>query len=375
MVVTEGRSADFGELSRAVRGFPARRCPPGRWRTGAAAGRGSSGDHLARLAIGAGVALALLACGTLALAGPLDTFWPYLWWVHRLEAPMAWREIGPGPRILVAIIDSGVDLGHPDLADRILRDGAGRPLGYNFADRRRRIDDPTDLDGHGTHVAGIIAALTRGIADRVRLLPLKVTDPQGRPSLYAVTEALELARLMRADIVNISLATDLPAYEFEQALRAAGEAGMLIVAGAGQGHRGDPRPRNVDGPDDQVFPAAYSATLANVLSVTASDESDDLPWWTNYGPRAVQVAAPGVAIWSTLPREGYGGRSGSSMAAAAASGIAALAKARHPHLGGAALRDWLLRSTTPLRQRARSLVSSGGRLSALRAVAPLPQQK
>lgn len=177
-----------------------------------------------RCGIAAALALAMLATATPGSAGPLDAFWPYLWWVHRLEAPTAWREIGPGPRILVAIIDSGVDLGHPDLADRILRDAAGRPLGYNFADRRRPIDDPTDLDGHGTHVAGIIAALTRGIADRVRLLPLKVTDAQGRPSLYAVTEALELARLMRADIVNISLATDLPAYEFEQALRAAGEA-------------------------------------------------------------------------------------------------------------------------------------------------------
>ena len=316
-----------------------------------------------------GTILLLLGWFGTPLAGNLDAFLPYLWWLHHLEAPAAWHEIGAGPQIVVAVVDSGVDYTHPDLRDRMLRDGAGRVLGYNLADPRRPVSDPMDVDGHGTHVAGIIATLTQGVADRVRLLPLKVTDAQGRPSLYAITEALDLARLMGVDIVNVSLATDLPAYELERAIQAASDAGILIVAGAGQAYRGDPRPRNLDDPDGGVFPASYSRAHP-VLSVTASDESDDLPWWTNYGPHSVQVAAPGTYIWSTLPGAGYGGRSGTSMAAAVASGVATLAKARHSHLRGATLHEWLLRSTTPLRQRAHSLVSSGGRLNALRAVDP-----
>jgi subtilisin family serine protease len=329
-----------------------------------------STTHQQSLGAALGAILVLLTWSTAASAGSLHVFLPFLWWLHRLEAPAAWRQIGAGPQIVVAVIDSGIDVTHPDLRHRILRDGAGRPLGYNLADPRRSVTDPMDVDGHGTHIAGIIAALTEGIADRVRLLPLKVTDAQGRPSLYAVTEALELARLMRADIVNVSLATDFPAYELERAIQAASEAGILIVAGAGQAFRGDPRPRNLDDTEGGVFPAAYSLRHP-ILSVTASDESDDLPWWTNYGPRAVQVAAPGAYIWSTLPGAGYGGRSGSSMAAAVVSGVAALAKARHPQLRGMPLREWLLESTRPLRQGARALVSSGGRVSALQAVAPL----
>ena len=329
-----------------------------------------SSRHRQTLGAALGAVLALLAWSVTASAGNFEVFLPYLWWLHRLEAPAAWHEIGAGPQIVVAVVDSGVDVTHPDLRHRVLRDSAGRPLGYNLADPRRSVTDPMDLDGHGTHIAGIIAALTEGIADRVRLLPLKVTDAQGRPSLYAITEALELARLMRVDIVNVSLATDFPAYELERTIRAASEAGLLIVAGAGQAYRGDPRARNLD-EDEGIYPAGYSLTHP-VLSVTASDESDDLPWWTNYGAHSVQVAAPGAYIWSTLPGAAYGGRSGSSMAVGVASGVAALAKARHPQLKGPGLREWLLRSTTPLHQRARSLVSSGGRLSALRAVAPLP---
>jgi len=91
-------------------------------------------------------------------------------------------------------------------------------------------------------------------------------------------------------------------------------------------------------------------------------------WSANYGPTTVHVAAPGAYVWSSLPGGSYGGRSGSSVAAAVASGVAALVKARFSHLSSSALRARLLETADPLPPQARPLIASGGRLNALRAV-------
>ena len=205
-------------------------------------------------------------------------------------------------QVLVAILDTGIDAKHPDLAGKITGE-------KNFS----ASGNTEDRNGHGTHVAGIIAASRNsqagvsGIAPNSRLLNVKVADDHGLCNESNVARAIVWAVDNGASVINVSLELRDPSYALEQAIDYAWDHGALVVAAAG--NEGSSRP---------VYPAFYE----NALAVSATSAGQLAPL-SNYGDW-VDVAAPGYQTYSTLPDNGYGYESGTSFAAAHVSGLAAL---------------------------------------------------
>ncbi len=233
----------------------------------------------------------------------------------------AWRQT-TGADVTVAIIDSGVDLGHPDLAPNLWtnpREIPGNGIdddgngyvddvhGYDFVDND---GTPQDANGHGTHVAGIVGARGgngiggAGVAWQARLMAIRVLDDQARGTTAAVAAGIRYAVDNGARIVNLSLAGPTSTPDLEDAVRYARAHGVLIVAAAGN-----------DGADlstSPTYPAAYGED--NVLGIAATTRDGGLSSVSDYGPGA-DIAAPGEQILSTSAGGGYEWRTGTSMAA------------------------------------------------------------
>jgi len=229
------------------------------------------------------------------------------WGVERIGAGAVHPgEMGDG--IKVAVIDTGVNCTHPDLAGQC--DG-----GYDFVN-----DDnaPSDDNGHGTHVAGTIAALRNmsgvvGVAPAVRIVPLKVLNAAGSGTFSDVIAAVQWAAGAGARVTNNSYGSSQnPGSAVEQAFANAAASDVLHIASAGNSGR-------CSGKGDTVgFPAQYTS----VVAVAATNSSDGRPCFSSHGP-TVEVAAPGVGILSTVPG-GYAYYSGTSMASPHVAGVAAL---------------------------------------------------
>jgi subtilisin family serine protease len=273
-------------------------------------------------------------------------------WALQGDAPMgidtAWRQT-TGTDVTVAIIDSGIDLGHPDLAPNLWTnpgevpgngvddDGNGYVddvHGYDFVDND---GTPQDANGHGTHVAGIVGARGgngiggAGVAWQARLMAIRVLDDQARGTTAAVAAGIRYAVDNGARIVNLSLAGPTSTPDLEDAVRYAQAHGVLIVAAAGN-----------DGADlatAPTYPAAYGED--NVLGIAATTREGGLSSVSDYGPGA-DVAAPGEQILSTALGGGYEWRTGTSMAAPQVAGALVLLAAARPDLDGNGLRDALL---------------------------------
>ncbi|MGA1820070.1 MAG: S8 family peptidase [Thermoplasmatota archaeon] len=232
------------------------------------------------------------------------------WGVDRIDAEKVWTET-TGEGVKVAILDTGIDKDHPDLSV------AG---GVNYVQTGRKIDYSKwdDDNGHGTHVAGTIAALDNsigviGVAPGASIYAVKVLDRSGSGSLTWIINGINWAVTNNMDIISMSLSTDYDYPQFKAAIQAAYDAGIVIIAAAGN-----------DG--SQVdYPAAYST----VVAVSATDSSDSLPYWSNYGSQ-IEVSAPGVYIPSTWNDGYYNTISGTSMACPHVSGVAALVIQAHP---------------------------------------------
>ncbi|MGA1792327.1 MAG: S8 family peptidase [Thermoplasmatota archaeon] len=243
------------------------------------------------------------------------------WGVDRIDADLVWTSF-TGEGVKVAILDTGVDKDHPDL------NIAG---GVNFVPLGRKIDSRKydDDNGHGTHVAGTIAAQDNsigvvGVAPGVSIYAVKVLDRSGSGSLTWIINGLNWAIANDMDIISMSLSTDYDYTNFRNAIQAVYDAGIVIIAAAGN-----------DG--SQVdYPAAYST----VVAVSATDSSDNLPYWSNYGSQ-IEVAAPGVSIPSTWNDGGYKTISGTSMACPHVTGVAALVLDKDPTLGIEKVREAL----------------------------------
>ena len=259
--------------------------------------------------------------------------------------------------ITVAVVDTGADLSHPDLACHLWTN-PGEIAGNGIDDDHDGIvddvhgadvldgsGDPRDDSGHGTHVAGIIAAGCAkasgvlGVAPQARVMVVKALGDHAEGNLDAVAAGIRYAVAHGARIVNLSLSGPLPDAELATAIDEAAAAGVLVVAAAGN-----------NGADDDVTPA-YPAVLAapNLVTATAVDWRGALDADANYGRVTVDLTAPGVAIVSTARGGGYEVRSGSSMAAAYVSGALAVLAAARPDLGWEALRDALLSTARPAR--------------------------
>jgi thermitase len=214
------------------------------------------------------------------------------WGVSTIEAPQAWQITRGDPSIIVAVLDTGIDKDNQDLADRVVAE-------VNFS------DSPTsdDLYGHGTHMAGTIAT----IAPECRLMNVKVADDMGKCEPSVVAKGIVWAVDHGAKVINISL-TMTASRNLEEAVNYAWSQGAIIIAAAGN-----------KGTSEPSYPAYY----VNCIAVAGTNENNSLALLSSYGDW-VDVVAPGFNIYSELPENQYGYKTGTSAAAAHVSGVAAL---------------------------------------------------
>ncbi|NJD01610.1 MAG: peptidase S8 [Ruminiclostridium sp.] len=226
------------------------------------------------------------------------------WGIDRIDAERVTIDDGAGTNIKVGVIDTGIDLTHPELAS-VVKGGVNtidNPESTNYADN----------NGHGTHVAGIIAALDNevgvvGVSSRIDLYSIKVLDSSGSGYLIDVIEGLQWAANNGMQVVNMSLGTKTYIKSFEDAVNAAYNNDIVLVAAAG----------------NESGPVSYPAAFSNVMAVSATDINNKIAKFSNRGPE-IDVAAPGVSILSTYIGSTYATFSGTSMASPHVAGVAAL---------------------------------------------------
>ena len=290
-----------------------------------------------------------------------------------LDLPAAW-DLTRGAGITVAIVDSGVKLDHADLAPNIWTNFGEVPGNGVDDDHNGYVDDVHGVDlsskspaqdlhdglGHGTHVAGIVAAARNGrgvvgVAPEAKLMVVKVLSDDGGGTTGAVAEGIRYAAANGAKIINLSLGGDNPDPNMDAAIKAAADAGVLVVASAGNSGRDiDSKPS---------YPAAIPASNLVAVASTDPDNGRGISDYSNYGRLTVQVAAPGGQILSTSNSGGWEIKSGTSMAAPMVAGVAALAASVNPSISAVDLRAILTNSAT----RAKLPVASGY-VNALQAV-------
>jgi len=295
-----------------------------------------------------------------------------------ISALEAWKKTHGSEEVVVAVLDSGVDYTHLDLRSNMWLRPDNVPAyfddelgsfndqqGYNGTDP---LTDPMDDNGHGTHCAGIIGAEgdnSEGIAGinwHVQIMPLKFLGRGGfgttADAIKAINYAIDRKKHgVNIRVINASWGSTANSKALEDAIRAAGDAGILFVAAAGNdGSDNDRRPH---------YPSNYD--LPNVISVAALDRNDQLASFSNWGVKTVHVAAPGKDILSTWLGDAYRDASGTSMAAPQISGVAALILAKEPNLSVEKLKERILKSVDKL-DSLNGKIASGGRIDAAKAV-------
>ncbi len=234
---------------------------------------------------------------------PDDPGYADRWWWEQIRAADAWDVTTGSDTVIIAVVDTGVDMDHPDLAAKIVS-------GYDFVNGDA---DPDDDHGHGTHVAGIAAAVTNntlgvaGLSWGARIMPLKVLNSAGSGYASDVAAAITYAADNGAQVVNLSLGDSQSSGTLTAATDYAHDAGVFIAAAAGN-----------DGQNILFYPAANE----HVVGVAATTSADTRASFSNYAAH-VDVAAPGSSIYSAIPGS-YNYKSGTSMATPFVSGLAAL---------------------------------------------------
>ncbi len=283
-----------------------------------------------------------------------------------VRAYAAWNLTKGSERVVVAVIDSGMETTHPDLAANLWVNSREVPgngkdddnngyvddvHGYDFRDND---GDPQDGTGHGTHCAGTIGAAhgnggVAGVMPRVSLMALRFISSSGNGDTADAVEAINYATTMGAHVLNNSWGGGAYSRALEDAIRAAGERGITFVAAAGnQGRDVDRRP---------YYPASYR--LNNVIAVAAHGHTGVLAATSNYGKDRVHVAAPGRRVISTHKNGGYKVISGTSMAAPYVSGVLGLLLAKEGTLSPAQLRERLMATSETSSNLRRTLRGSG----------------
>ncbi len=274
------------------------------------------------------------------------------WNLNAVAAPEAWAAGYRGQGVTVAVIDTGVDLDHPDLAGALYVN-PGEIAGNGIDDDRNGfVDDVSGYDfvsgdaiaddgnGHGTHVAGTIAAGDNGfgvtgVAPDAKILPVRVLDDSGSGTDRGVAAGIRYAADLGVQIINLSLGGGISS-RIASAIDYATSLGALVVAAAGNESAASPS-----------YPARHSAESTSVLSVGAYDSSGRIASFSNDvgGSGAVQVDAPGVSVYSTYVGGGYRSLSGTSMASPHVAAVAALTLSANPQLTSSQLRELLSSGT------------------------------
>lgn len=285
----------------------------------------------------------------------LDLQWP----LRKLDAFKAWKYESSKEQVLVGVIDTGVDGSHADLKKRLLP-------GFDFLEAD---DDPYDDHGHGTHVSGIVAANVSnrtgiaGLSRAARIVPMKACTADGACPVFETYEAIVDATRRGASVINMSLGGAGPCSPIDQLVYDyAREQGTLVVVSAGN-----------SGQDDN--PVITPASCDFTLGVGAIDKKSKKAGFSSFGD-FVDIAAPGVEVWSTLPplvslqttHIGYGPASGTSMASPFVAAAAASLKALHPDWTPQQIEDRLLSTAVDAGRKGRDDFFGEGVLNLLKAL-------
>lgn len=313
---------------------------------------------------------------------PNDPAFNQLWGMHQrtdkdIDAPEAWDLSQGSTNVIVAVLDTGIDYGHEDLSANLWRNPGEIPGngvdddGNGFRDDVYGWDfcnddsDPYDDNSHGTHCAGTIGAVgnngsgVAGVNWRVKLMAVKCMNAGGSGFISDAIDAVYYATRRGVRVTSNSWGYYGWLQSMKDAIDNAGASNILFVAAAGN------EANNND--DNPAYPASFVS--ANIISVAATDADDDLAWFSNYGHTTVDLGAPGVGIYSTVPtaQGKYASFSGTSMATPHVAGAAALVAAYSPALTAAQIKQRILDNT----DRSSTLsgkTATGGRLNAYKSL-------
>ncbi len=311
---------------------------------------------------------------------PNDTYINNQWYLSRIQAPAAWERINSSPSITIAVIDSGIDINHPDLRDNIwqnqkeiadngidddrngfIDDVFGWDFVENLPDPSPKFEENWTESGlsHGTIISGIIGATGNnregisGVSWKTKIMPLRALNDQGDGRMSSVVRAIDYAVHNGADIINLSFVGFSYNQALQESLQRAYEAGVIVVAAAGN-EQETGQGENID--EHPIYPACYQGKNGEniVIGVAASDALDQKTNFSSYGFNCVDITAPGVSFFSTIPKGSnllepniiYDGFwSGTSMAAPIVSGALALIAEINPELQPTEIVKILLQSS------------------------------
>lgn len=295
-----------------------------------------------------------------------------------VDAERAWDITTGSDDIVVAVIDTGINYNHPDLKNNVwtnLAEANGQAgidddgngyiddiHGYNFSGDTPT-PDPMDGHGHGSHCSGTIGGNSPdgtgivGVNWHVKIMAVKFLSDSGSGTLEGAIQAIDYATKMHVKLMSNSWGGGGASDTLKAAIQRASDAGILFVAAAGND--------SANNDTDPHYPAAYN--VPNVLAVAAIDNQGQLASFSNYGKKSVQIAAPGVNIYSSVLGNGYDSWSGTSMATPHVSGVAALLASHEPNLTDLQLKERLMGTVKPLASL-RGKVATAGMVNAYNAL-------
>jgi subtilisin len=275
------------------------------------------------------------------------------WGLQKIEAPQAWKK-SSGKRVKIGVVDTGADFSHPDLRSSL----AG---GVNFIQRNRPAYDD---NGHGTHIAGTIAADNKsggimGVAPKSSIYAVKSFDKNGSAFVSDIILGIDWCVRHKMDIINMSFGMKNRSLSLRDSIRNAYNAGVIVVASSGN----DGKASNID------YPARFIQTIA----VGATDKNRQIASFSNRG-KGISIYAPGDKIYSTWLNNGYNTISGTSMATSHISGIVALLLSLSPGLSTNRIKSLLKKSALPLKKK-RKNAASIGEANAYKAIQPYVKKR
>ncbi len=312
---------------------------------------------------------------------PNDSGFSNLWGLNQssdidIDAPEAWDLFTGDPSFVVAIIDTGIDINHPDLASNIWTNPGEIPNNGLDDDLNGFVDDvhgwdfanndnnPYDGHGHGTHVAGTVCSVgnnvigTVGVVWGCKLMPLKFISDSGDGTASDAVRAIEYATNMGIKVSNNSWGDDNFSQSIYDAINNSKSVGHIFVAAAGNENI------NTDFAP-QHYPSSFN--LDNIISVAAIDINGNRASFSNWGVSSVDLGAPGVNIYSTLPNNSYEKGSGTSMATPHVTGVVALVYALRPNWSYTEVRTQIFGNVLPLGSMS-GITATGGIVNAFKAI-------